>query len=320
MGSANVAVNSWLSDRERFADLFNGTLFDGKQLIHPEDLEDLDRETDILITGKSGKTRGLQRYRDIAKRWKGGSDLMVLACESQAKIHYAMPVRNMLYDSLTYTDQIRQLWGKSADRSGMTGEEYLSSFRKSDRIYPVITLVFYYDLKPWDGPTDLYGMFGLHENGVVGNIIRKYVPNYQINLLDAGAVRDPKRFQSDLQHIFGVLKYRGNKTGLQNYMQENRDYFTRVNVDAYQALCAFLHSEKMLKEIKDSGKDVKIDMCQALEELYQDGVKEGREEGIAEGIAAVISNMLKSGMSITDIKKYTDADDRVIEQVQKDLK
>ena len=61
-------------------------------------------------------------------------------------------------------------------------------------------------------------------------------------------------------------------------------------------------------------------MCQALEELYQDGVKEGREEGIAEGIAAVISNMLKSGMSITDIKKYTDADDRVIEQVQKDLK
>ena len=320
MGSANVAVNSWLSDRERFADLFNGTLFDGKQLIHPEDLEDLDRETDILITGKSGKTRGLQRYRDIAKRWKGGSDLMVLACESQAKIHYAMPVRNMLYDSLTYTDQIRQLWGKSADRSGMTGEEYLSSFRKSDRIYPVITLVFYYDLKPWDGPTDLYGMFGLLENGVADNIIRKYVPNYHINLLDAGAVRNLKHFQTDLQQIFGVLKYRGNKTGLQNYMQENRDYFTRVNVDAYQALCAFLHSEKMLKEIKDSGKDVKIDMCQALEELYQDGVKEGREEGIAEGIAAVISNMLKSGMSITDIKKYTDADDRVIEQVQKDLK
>ena len=187
----------------------------------------------------------------------------------------------------------------------MTGEEYLSSFRKSDRIYPVITLVFYYDLKPWDGPTDLHGMFGLYENGVAGNIIRKYVPNYHINLLDAGAVRDPKRFQSDLQQIFGVLKYRGNKTRLQNYMQENRDYFTCVNADTYQALCAFLHSEKMLKEIKDSGKDVKIDMCKALEELYQDGVKEGREEGIA----AVILNMLKSGMSIPDIKKYTGADD-----------
>ena len=123
-------------------------------------------------------------------------------------------------------------------------------------------------------------------------------------------------FQSDLQQIFGVLKYRGNKTGLQNYMQENRDYFTRVNADTYQALCAFLHSEKMLKEIKDSGKDVKIDMCQALEELYQDGIKEGREEGIA----AVISNMLKSGMSITDIKKYTGADDRMIAQMQQDLK
>ena len=57
-------------------------------------------------------------------------------------------------------------------------------------------------------------------------------------------------------------------------------------------------------------------MCKALEELYQDGVKEGREEGIA----AVILNMLKSGMSIPDIKKYTGADDRMIAQVQKDLK
>ena len=186
MGNANVAVNSWLSDRERFADLFNGTLFDGEQIIHPEDLENLDRETDILLTEKNGKTRGLQRYRDIVKRWKGGSDLIVLACESQAKIHYAMPVRNMLYDSLTYTDQIRQLWKDSANRSGMTGDEYLSSFWKSDRIYPVITLVFYYDLKPWDGPTDLYDMFRLRENGAAGNMVRKYVPNYHINLLDAG--------------------------------------------------------------------------------------------------------------------------------------
>ena len=47
---------------------------------------------------------------DIVKRWRGGTDLAVLACESQARIHYAMPVRNMLYDSLTYTEQIRQVW------------------------------------------------------------------------------------------------------------------------------------------------------------------------------------------------------------------
>ena len=103
MGKANVAVNRWLSDKERFADLFNGFLFHGKQIIQPEELENLDREADILITDKSGKARGVQRYRDIIKRWKKDMELVVLACESQKKVHYAMPVRNMLYDSLAYS-------------------------------------------------------------------------------------------------------------------------------------------------------------------------------------------------------------------------
>ena len=91
MGKTNVAVNRWLADNERFADLFNGFMFHGKQIIQPEDLENLDREADILITDKSGKTRGVQRYRDIIKRWKKDMKLVVLACESQNKIHYAMP-------------------------------------------------------------------------------------------------------------------------------------------------------------------------------------------------------------------------------------
>ena len=68
MGKRNAAVNNWLSDNRRFADLFNGAVFDGKQIIRPEELEDLDRETDIVISGKSGMSKGVQRYRDIVKR------------------------------------------------------------------------------------------------------------------------------------------------------------------------------------------------------------------------------------------------------------
>ncbi len=50
MGKADIAVKNWLSDRERFADLFNGTVFGGRQVVLPEELEDMDRETDIIIT------------------------------------------------------------------------------------------------------------------------------------------------------------------------------------------------------------------------------------------------------------------------------
>ena len=165
MGKANTSVNQWLRDNHRFASLYNGYVFGGRQIIRPEELEDLDRETDILVTDKAGKTKVVGRRRDIVKRWKNNVDLAILACESQDKIHYAMPVRCMLYDGLTYTDQIRELWrmhrggGAPQGKGELSTEEFLSRFRREDFIYPILTLVFYYDEKKWDGATDLYGMF-----------------------------------------------------------------------------------------------------------------------------------------------------------------
>ena len=174
MGNANVAVNTWLSSKERFADLFNGVLFGGRRVILPEELENVDRETDLLVTDKTGRRRALQRYRDTAMAWKREVILAILTCESQNKIHYAMPVREMMNDSLTYADQIRELWRKYERKERLqkeqkentkvtrvrkdrhlTAEEYLSRFRKDDRLFPVISLVFYFDQKQWDGAKDI---------------------------------------------------------------------------------------------------------------------------------------------------------------------
>lgn len=110
MGRADIAVKNWLNDSERFADLFNGVVFGGRQVVRSEELESMDRETDIIVTDKEGKRKGVQRYRDIVKRWKKKMDLAVLACEAQNNVHYAMPVRGMTQDGLSYTEQIRILW------------------------------------------------------------------------------------------------------------------------------------------------------------------------------------------------------------------
>ena len=154
MGKPDIAVKHWLNDNERFADLFNGTVFGGRHVIRAEELESMDRETDIIVTDKNGKRKGVQRYRDIVKRWKKEVDLAVLTCEAQNNIHYAMPVRGMTQDGLSYTEQMRLLWKEKMRSEGsrqqagrLTGEEYLSRFGKEDRIFPVITLIFYYDVK-----------------------------------------------------------------------------------------------------------------------------------------------------------------------------
>ena len=65
MGKPDIAVKNWLSDNERFADLFNGMVFGGRLVVRAEELESMDRETDIIVTDKDGKRKGVQRYRDI---------------------------------------------------------------------------------------------------------------------------------------------------------------------------------------------------------------------------------------------------------------
>lgn len=39
-------------------------------------------------------------------RWKSKAELAILAVENQERIHYAMPVRTMIYDGLSYAGQI----------------------------------------------------------------------------------------------------------------------------------------------------------------------------------------------------------------------
>lgn len=286
MGKSDTAVNAWLGDNERFADLFNGVLFEGEQVIRPEELREM--------------------------------DLAVFACETQSKVHYAMPVRNMLYDSLTYMDQIKALWKQNMPKGGqkkstLTEEEYLSRFRKEDRLCPVITLVFYYDLERWDGPRDLGDMLQCVKLPGEKKSLSRYIPNYHLNLVDAGSMEDENLFHTDLHQVFGMLKYRNRKEELRSYMGQHRDYFGSVDLETYRALRAFLHSEKMLKDVACTEKEVRIDMCQALEDIYSDGIREGKAEGKAEGIAAVIGNMLRAGLSDADIRRYAGVTDREIQ-------
>ena len=57
MGKGNAAVRQWMSNPKRFADLFNGMVFEGEQVIRPEELEPADGETDLLLEDKNGKMK-----------------------------------------------------------------------------------------------------------------------------------------------------------------------------------------------------------------------------------------------------------------------
>ena len=155
----------------------------------------------------------------------------------------------------------------------------MSRFRKKDRLIPIISLVFYYGSKPWDGPVDLYDMFQLEGTKEENEILEKYLPNYKINLVDAERLEDVEKFSNDLQVILTMLRYRDSKEELTDYINENKKFFQNVDYETSQAMKAFLNMKQIPGEAEH--KEEMIDMCKAIQEMYDDGVKDGIQRGIA---------------------------------------
>ncbi len=272
MGKNDIYMKRWLSDKERFTDLINGSMFQGRKIFSAETLHEENTDKGMVLQNSDGKKITIQRYRDIAMSAEDGTRIVILACENQEEIHYAMPVRGMLYDAVSYADQITQIRQQHREKKELKGSaEFLSGLKKTDLLYPVITVIFYYGEEEWDGQKDLHGLLGIEREEY--KLLKRYVPNYRINLIDPRHLENLKCFQTDLQIVFGMLKYRKSKTKLQEYVKNNREYFSKIDYDSYNAVRAMLGSGQGLKEIKKETGG--INMCQALEELYQDGVEQG---------------------------------------------
>ena len=281
MGKSNAAMKEYVGRKERFADLFNYILFQGELVIRPGDLEPVDGESDIIIDDKEEIEQEIHRYRDITMRWKYGCNFTILACENQKKVHYAMPVRNMLYDSLSYVEQIKAFWKEKKDKK-VTPEEYLSRFCKEDKLFPVITIVMYYGLEEWDASLDLYGMFQLDERFQNNKTFQKYISNYRINLIDVGNLESVEKFRTDLQIVLGMLQYRSNTEKLMDYVNNNKEFFRNIDQETFRAIREFLHSENKLKKVLatvESKGEEKVDMCKALDDLCKMSEEKGYERG-----------------------------------------
>jgi hypothetical protein len=240
MGKSDTALVTWFGNKKRFADLYNGSVFQGEQVVEAEQLEAEQTSTKELVEGREGILRDVERNRDIVMKWNDGMNLVLLACENQDKIHYAMPVRTMLYDGLSYAEQIRELRTKNKVKKNKGADEFLSGISKEDKLYPVITLVFYYGDKAWDGSKELHGLLKESSNPKIREVVERMVPNYHINLLDINSLEDTSLYKTDLQVVFGMLKYKKDRKKIEKYMQENSEFFRHVDIDTYNVLRVLL--------------------------------------------------------------------------------
>ncbi|MFR6327878.1 MAG: hypothetical protein ACLUOI_02975 [Eisenbergiella sp.] len=97
----DAVIKKFLEKPENFSDLFNGSLFQGKQVLKADMLGDLPGESMISFTDKEGKKVSARRYRDVIRKASGRTTYSFRSGRA-GKTHYAMPVREMVYDALSY--------------------------------------------------------------------------------------------------------------------------------------------------------------------------------------------------------------------------
>ena len=226
MPKMDTETKQYMSRPAIFADVFNYLIYKGRQVIKPEALSSVDT-TELAVPYGNNARVPVQKHRDNMKQWltsmqDGKAVYVLLGCENQSEIHYAMPVRDMLYDGLNYASQVemaRDSYKKSGntltvDENGVTiritSAEFLSGFHKSDKLIPVITAVVYFGADEWDAPMSIHEMLQVPDEELLA-----FIPDYKINLIaparlnaeDFSTKQHEGKFHTGFGTLMQVIKY-----------------------------------------------------------------------------------------------------------------
>jgi len=128
MGMADAVTKQYMKENTVFADAFNFLLYNGENVIQPQTLRELDTAEVVIpftVDDKGKKqAQAVQKYRDILKMPTVMTDdkaaYVLFGVEAQTDIHYAMPVRNVIYDALQYGRQVTEVSKRNRKNSGQT--------------------------------------------------------------------------------------------------------------------------------------------------------------------------------------------------------
>lgn len=325
MGRKDIGLKSYFRDSVRYADLWNGSVFQGRQVVRAEELQEI---TPVHL--KSDREAVLERTGDLVMMQSGnGGRYAVLALENQEKIDYGMPARIMIQEALEYDRQMKEIRLQNertykryckAERKeaykdvyGDEGE-YLYKFRRKDRLYPVATLVVYWGEGQWKGAKSLHEMMDF-DNLPAGEELKRLIPEYPLHFLDLSSFEHIEYFKTELRPLFGLFQRRNSKAGLVDYIRENEENLT-MDDESWYMLGEMIGSKNIsgliqTREQKDRRNEK---MGNAFDELIEERIAEGQAEGKLQGRAE--GKIIGKAESIMDLlEEFGSVPDRLREAI-----
>ena len=291
MGKSDAIGKELMRDNTYFADAFNAGLFGGETLINPKNLDDVDPAEIEMEDPEMGSDEFWTKYRDVLKRalvkTDGKNYYVLLGVENQTEIHTAMPLRSLLYDTLRYTKQAEEVAAgyrkqrKEGNPPKMTRAEFLSEWKYTDKLEPVITLVIYYGTDEWDGAKSLHEMFSEE----IDEKILECVPDYKINLIEPNKIEDFDKFQTDFGELLKSIRYRDDE-------EELTKIFTGMTaIDKMIADAISYYVDERWSKMVENVEGGKVGMRSKALDMIEE---RGKNEGMMEKAVEIVHNLVRN--------------------------
>ena len=245
--TSDSACRTFLSNDVSFASFINAVLFEGEQLIHPENLVYYENDTAFIINDLK-RAEDKKRRRDIVVKSDINGIYCLLGIEHQSSIDETMVIRCGIYEMLEYLKQAEN-------------KEY-------KRLVPQIMVAFYTGPKKWNVPVKLSDYFEIPEE------LKKYFNDWKIILVDVKEMDTSKIKDEQTRYFIEAIQamYKGD------YIKLHQKRKMNTNNLIYAAIIT--GSLDMIKDIVEGDG---MDMCEGMERMAEGFRSEGREEGILVG-------------------------------------
>ena len=228
-----------------FADICNYAFFQGKQIIKPEEL--VSRENDVsTLMGKELLPMETKRYRDIVRKASINGDYMIIGVEHQSTLDKNVIIRILNYDAQLYINQVE------------SGKE----------VRPVGSFVFYTGDKEWTYPKSL------KESLKIPPEMKDYINDWKLPVLELQKIDSGMLKNQRLKEVVEISQsmFKGDYEKLRT----NR----MISVESFKMAAIFTHTD--IKE-EDLPEGDEINMCKAMDQLFQRMRDEGKVLGLEKG-------------------------------------
>lgn len=112
--------------------------------------------------------------------------------------------------------------------------------------------------------------------------LKPYVTNYKMNIFDYHDCDDFSIFKTENRLLFETLACSGDKRKMKTFFKEKSCEYEKLDMSTKMLICDLLGvgNKEFLKKRIEEG----IDMCKAIQELFDDALAEGLETGTLNAI------------------------------------